>query len=51
MVEPMYAYVCDSKDWTCPDMTEDGLCGKPTITCPYRGEAGDESGGKEGEGR
>ena len=35
--------VCDSKaklpNWTCPDMTEDGLCGKPNITCPYRKEA------------
>ena len=34
--------ICDSKakipNWTCPDMTEDGFCGKPRINCPYRGE-------------
>ncbi len=35
-------YVCNSKDelpsWICPDMTEDGQCGKPGITCSYREE-------------
>ena len=38
-------------NWTCLDMTEDGLCGKPKITCEYRKEPEGESGGKEGEGR
>jgi hypothetical protein len=37
----MTVYVCDSKaqlpKWTCPDMTEDGHCDKPGITCQYRG--------------
>lgn len=38
----MTNYVCESKtklpNWTCPDVSEEGFCGRPKITCPYRGE-------------